>query len=172
MARGRGATATLIKPRKRARPRPQRRAALDREARDLHRVLATFDQLMELAAEENRPEQVAKLEEIAWSDVRRVRPIRLFHASQLLGVSDRTVSEWSGQGILKLQAERPKRVSLEEVLRAKEILDELRELGRDRDFMSAVLNRLEVEELMENDRFLKSLEQMQRGERGEWPEGY
>jgi DNA-binding transcriptional MerR regulator len=169
MPMGRGATAELIKPEQRTRPRNGRRPALAREASELRRILRTFDDLIKIASSETA-KQAERVEEVAWDHVHRAEPIRVLHAAQLLGVSDHTVSEWADRGILAEQDQGPRRVSLESVLRAKIVADDLREAGRDRDLISAVMNRLELGELMEDDRFAKSLEQMRRGERGEWPE--
>ena len=57
----------------------------------------------------------------------------------------------------------------DELLRINELVNELRELGKDPDLVSAALNRLEIEALERDERFSESLEQMRRGERGEWP---
>lgn len=170
MGSGESSTAELIEPGHRSRPRPRRRQALEREALELQRTLRTFDELMELAGSEDRVDQAAKLEELAWDHVRRAEPIRVLHATQLLGVSEPTVNSWSERGVLEARPSRPRRVTLESVLRAKHAVDELRELGRDQDLVNAVLNKLEAAELAQNDRLRKSLEQMRQGERGEWPE--
>lgn len=144
---------------------------MEREAHDLQKVLRTFDDLRALADDLDGPE-ADRVEEVAWRAVREADPIRVLHAQQLLGVSEQTVREWIAKGVLVDAGSSPQRVTLESVLKTKLVADELRELGRDRDLVSVVLNRIELEELQQNDRFLKSLEQMRRGERGEWPEGY
>jgi len=50
--------------------------------------------------------------------------------------------------------------------------DELRRLGRNPDLVGAALSRLEAQELVGNERFQRSLEQMRRGERGSWPRDF
>lgn len=90
----------------------------------------------------------------------------------LLGVSNPTVREWIEKGVLEDFGGRPQRVGLESVLRAAPMVDELRELGRDRDLVGAVLNRLESEALKRDRRFKRSLGQTRRGERGDWPEDF
>ena len=55
---------------------------------------------------------------------------------------------------------------------AREVLEEIRVAGQDRDLTAALLNKLELDELREDKRFRSSLEQAKRGERGEWPAGF
>jgi len=50
-------------------------------------------------------------------------------------------------------------------MRAKQIADELREQGRDREFMSVVLSRLEALALQRDKDFRKSVGQMRQGKR-------
>jgi hypothetical protein len=52
----------------------------------------------------------------------------------------------------------------------RETVDELRELGRDPEVVAAALSQLKRDELTRDERFIESLEQMRRDERGEWPE--
>lgn len=55
---------------------------------------------------------------------------------------------------------------------AEALVDELRRLGQDPELVNAALNRLELEDLQHSERFRRSLEQMRRGERAQWPEGW
>lgn len=167
-----GTTAELIRPGQRRRPRRAHRPVIDREGEALRRTLRVFDRLRQLAAEEGRPKKAAELEDLAWQSVGEAEPIRVLHACQLLRVTDQTVREWMRRGLIEDRGENPRRVGLESVLRVKAIVDELRELGQDRDLVGAALSKLEAEEVAKNERFQRSLEQMRRGERGEWPQGW
>lgn len=162
----------LIDPDHRDRPRAARHGVIDREAQRLRNTLDLFERLMEIADDEPNPGRRQRIEELAWDKVREADPVRILHAKQLLEVSDRTIAGWASRGLLELRPGTPKRVSLDSVLRVKRILDELREAGRDRDLVGAVVSRLEREELERSQRFQDSLRQMRRGERGEWPEDF
>jgi hypothetical protein len=141
------------------------------------RALARFDDLRELAADPQLPQAVAeRISEQAWTIVEESEPVRVSHAAHVLGVSGPTVRSWIEQGLLEAvaPAERsrgPLRVTLDSIAEIKEITDELRELGHDRRLVSAVIARLEGQQLARSDRFRESVEQMRRGERGQWPGG-
>ena len=169
---GRGtSTAELIDPKLRSKPQAGKRSALDREAFLTQRALRTFDDLMKIA--EDLPEEAGdEVRAAAWRVVDGADPIRVLIAEQLLRVSGQTVREWIDKGVLEAVEGSPVKGMLASVLKTKNIVDELRGLGQDRDLVSAVLNRLELGELGEDDRFRKSLEQMNRGERGEFPARY
>jgi hypothetical protein len=91
--------------------------------------------------------------------------VTLRYAERVLGVSNPTVRDWVRAGILEDFEGSPQRVGLESLARARDIVRELREVGKSRDLMAAVMSRLELEELQEDDRFRESRRQMQRGER-------
>jgi hypothetical protein len=144
---------------------------LEREFISTRRTLRVYDDFIELA--DNLPDKSAEdARGKAWRAVDDADPVRVMIAEQLLQVSGQTVREWIEKGVLDAVEGSPTKVTLASVLETKDIVDELRELGQDRDLVSAVLNRLELEELEDDDRFRKSLEQMKRGERGELPARY
>lgn len=159
----------LVDPSPRSKPRARHRNIVADEAGRLRRVLDLFERLIELAADENDPDRRLTLEELAWHEVSEAEPIRVSHAAQLLDTSDRTVATWAHRGVLDERSTRPRRVSLDSVLRTRQLIERLRELGRDRDLLTAILDKLESDELAEDDRFQRSLNQMRRGERGSWP---
>lgn len=144
--------------------------ALAREEAELDRALF-YLRSYEKAAEEAGGAG-GKIRKLANQQVEESAPIRVRFAKALLGVSDHTITEWCRQGILELREDHPKRISLGSVLRTRGVLEEIRAAGRNRDFTSALLNKLELEELNEDERFRTSLAQAKRGERGEWPEGF
>ena len=150
------------------RPRRTKPGVLERELLSTRRTLRVFDDFIELA--DSLPEDIGEVaRKKAWRAVDDADPIRILIAEQLLGVSGQTVREWIDRDVLERTGDSPVKVTLASVLEVKDIVDELREQGQDRDLVNAVLNKLELEELGESDRFRKSLEQMKRGERGEWP---
>jgi hypothetical protein len=128
-----------------------------------------FERLVSIAKRESRRDArsqlVADLEELAWEHIREADPIRVSHAQAILGVSNQTVRSWVDQRILDGVDGSPRRVGLESVVRAKRIADELRAHGRERDFMSAVLSRLEALTFEKDEKLRKSVAQMRRRER-------
>jgi hypothetical protein len=138
-----------------------------REYRDADRTLMAFDEtrvLARRAAERGDSETAAELEEFAWRMVRADDPVTLGYAERVLGVSNPTVRDWVRAGILEDFEGSPRRVGLESLARTRDIVRELRDAGRSRDLMAAVMSRLEWEELQEDDRFRESVGQMKRGE--------
>ena len=157
----------------RQKPRSRRSAAerpsVAKERREAERTVTMFDRLMSTADRDSRKHRnsqtAAELEELAWEHVRDADPVRISHAQKLLGVSNQTVRSWIDEGILDGFGGSPQRVGLESVVRAKRIADQVREEGRDRDLMSAVLSRLEALALEKDKEFRKSVGQMRRRER-------
>ena len=139
------------------------KAELDRTLRFVYGYRGLADQAGEVGG---------KIRALAWEQVKEFPPIRIRSAQDLLQVSDHTIDVWCQRGILELSGKSPKRVSLGSVLVAREALEEIRAAGQDRDLTAALLNKLELDELRENERFRSSLAQAKRGERGEWPDGF
>lgn len=139
-----------------------------REYLDADRTMLIFDETRRLArraATRGDAETAAELEDFAWRMVRSGAPVTVSYAERVLGVSNPTIREWARTGILEDCAGSPKRVGLESLARAREIVRELREAGQDRDLMAALMSRLEWEELQADERFRESVGQMRRGER-------
>jgi hypothetical protein len=132
-----------------------------KEWRQTERTVTLFDRLMstaERASRNHRDSRTAsEIEDLAWEHVRGADPVRISHAQKLLGVSNQTVRSWIDEGILDGFGGSPQRVGLESVVRAKRIADALREEGRDRDLMTAVLSRLEALALEKDKEFRKSV---------------
>lgn len=135
----------------------------------MQRTLAMFERLMSIAERESRrnskSQAAAEMEQVARELVREADPVRISHAERILGVSNQTVRSWIDEGILEGFGGSPQRVGLESVMRAKRIADELREQGRDRELMSAVLSRLEALALEQDKGFRRSVGEMRRRER-------
>ncbi len=102
--------------------------------------------------------------------LRRVRnriagaAVRMSTAAKLLELSVPTVNQWADEGILEDAGERPRRVTLRSVARIRPIVAELRELGRDQNLRDALLAQIEDRGTLEDKKFLRSLEEMRRGE--------
>ena len=102
--------------------------------------------------------------------LRRVRDriagttVRRSTAAKLLDLSVPTVNQWADEGILEEAGKSPRRVTLRSVARIRPAVIELRELGQDQNLRDAVLGRLEDKGTLEDKKFLRSLEEMRRGE--------
>lgn len=153
----------------RSRGRSAPSGAVAREKSELDRTLYFVYGYRGLA--DQAGEVGGQIRALAWEQVKTSPPIRIRSAQDLLRVSDHTIDIWCQRGILELSGKSPKRVSLDSVLVAREALEELRAAGQDRNLTAALLNKLELDELLENRRFRSSLAQAKRGERGEWPDG-
>lgn len=106
----------------------------------------------------------------AWRRLRRVRerivgaPVRISTAAKLLDLSVPTINQWADEGILEEAGRSPRRVTLASVDRIGPIVSELKQLGRDQNLRDAVIAKLEDQGTLEDKRFLRSLEEMRRGE--------
>jgi hypothetical protein len=147
------------------------KGAIEREKGELDRALY-FVRSLEAIAKKAGDDAAEEIRRLAREQAEESRPLRVRLVRDLLGVSDHTVTDWCSLGILEERGDRPRRVSLPSVLRAKEAIDAIRSAGQDRNLTSAVMNRLELDELREDQRFRDSLAQAKRGERGEWPKGF
>jgi hypothetical protein len=91
--------------------------------------------------------------------------VRLSVAADLLEISLPTVRAWMDDGVLREAGDSsPRRVSLESVLEVRPVLRDLRALGRDRNLLAAVTDRLEDERDLADSRLQRSLEEMRRGD--------
>lgn len=102
--------------------------------------------------------------------LRRVREriagtsVRMSTAAKLLELSVPTVNQWADEAILEDVGGSPRGVTLRSVARIAPIVGELRDLGQHQNLRDAVLARLEDRGTIEDKRFLRSLEEMRRGE--------
>jgi hypothetical protein len=135
----------------------------------LRRAIADHQELLAMAValrgRYGESEEVARLEQLAWRRLEEAEPVRLSDAQQLLGVSNQTVRNWAKDGVLDDCCGSPQRVGLGSVIRARELVEQLRAQGREREFMATVLSRLEASALERDTDFRKSVGQMRRGER-------
>jgi len=172
-------TPSAEKPQRRAsaqQPRAREASVLEREAARAEQIWLNFKALREAAAMPGLDKSTrASLSERAWELVDQAEPMRVRLAARWLGLSDTAARNWIEAGLLEpvsANGRGPLRVTMASIAEAKEIVDELRALGEDRNLVQLVLARIEGEELAGNRRFGRSLEQMARSQRGEWPEGF
>jgi hypothetical protein len=128
-------------------------------------ILEEFDFLRDTAVDS--PERVAeRLEERAWELVDNAPPVRVSYAAQLLGVREQSLRPWLDRGILDVVKDTsPVRVTLASLAELREVVDDLRADGEDRNVIRAAIDRLESDALRRHPRFSKSVEQMKRGQR-------
>jgi hypothetical protein len=133
-----------------------------READANRDALDQFDRLRDIAARTTDAATADELDSEAWGLVDRRGPVRLSFAAEALGVSDTAVRTWIDQGALdEVDGERgPRRVTFAGVVELREILDELRVAGQDRNLLSAAVRRLEGEGLAGSEQFAASVRQM------------
>jgi hypothetical protein len=135
----------------------------------LRRAVADYQELREttnaLRARYGESDELTRLEQLAWRRLDEAEPVRLSDAQALLGVSNQTVRNWVRDAVLDDCGGSPQRVGLGSVIRARELVEELRAQGREREFMAMVLSRWEASALERDKEFRKSVGQMRRGER-------
>jgi DNA-binding transcriptional MerR regulator len=91
--------------------------------------------------------------------------VRLSVASEMLNLSIPTIRAWTDRGLLdEIPDTSPRRVSLGSVLEVRPVVRELRDLGRDRNLLEAVLARVEDDQVLSDHRVRRSLDEMARGE--------
>lgn len=90
--------------------------------------------------------------------------VRLSVAGKLLGLSVPTIRAWINRGLLdEISDSSPRLVTLQSVLEVRPLVRELRELGRDRNLLEAVLARAEDERALSDRKLRRSLDEMRSG---------
>lgn len=141
-------------------------AVVEREREQLHGILDEVERLDALAQAiqaGRKSEAHQAVEELRLLRIRDARPVRLALAAELLAVSVPTVKAWADEGVLEWRDGSPQRVSLGSVLHVGSIVRELKQLGRNRDLLAAVLARLEDEATLSDRRLQTSLDEMRQG---------
>jgi DNA-binding transcriptional MerR regulator len=91
--------------------------------------------------------------------------VRVSVAAGLLGLSERTVRDWMTRGPLDpVPGAKPARVSTASLARVVPAVIRLREIGRDRDLLRALVEQLEDDRVQSLPRVKKSLEQLRQGD--------
>ena len=128
----------------------------------LERVEVVEDVANSFDTDDERRTRLLEVSEGALADERAIRPVI---AAKLLGLSERTVRSWAEAGVLPVVSEHPRlMLDLVSVHLVSHLIRELREAGRNRDLVDAVVHRLSDRLLLQDEDLKESLEQMRRGE--------
>lgn len=91
--------------------------------------------------------------------------VRLSVAGHLLALSAPTVRAWINRGLLEeVAGASPRKVTFESVLTIRPIVEELRQLGRDRGLLEAVIAKIEDDHALSDRKLERSLDEMRNGE--------
>jgi hypothetical protein len=159
-----------------ARATPPRASAVRRDAEHATQVWFNFEALREAASTAGLPSAAADaLRARARELVEQAEPVRVSFAADQLALSDTAVRSWIDAGLLEpapTDGPRPLRITMATFARAKEVVDELRQLGQGRNLVRLVLSRLEGEERAADRPLRRSSKEMAAGKRREWPEDF
>ncbi|GAA2542967.1 hypothetical protein GCM10010435_08520 [Winogradskya consettensis] len=126
------------------------------------RVEAVEDVANSLPETDGRRRRLLDVSNAALAEEATIRPVI---AAKLLGLSEKSVRTWAGEGVLVVSQRAPRLlldvISVHEV---SHVIRELRALGRDRDLLDAVWHRINDRALADRDDFRESLRQMRRGQ--------
>lgn len=96
--------------------------------------------------------------------VRHTPGVSVATAGQRLGVSEPTIRSWVKRGALETVPDtRPMQIEPESLHRVNRALAELRERGRDRDWLQALVDHLHDREARGSDALREGLAQLKRG---------
>lgn len=90
--------------------------------------------------------------------------VRVSVAAELLGLSVPTMNKWADLGLLEATNDGVRRVALRGVLEIRPFVQELRQLGKTRHLLQAVVDRIDDTETLTSPALRQSVEQMRRGE--------
>jgi hypothetical protein len=97
--------------------------------------------------------------------VKHTPGVSVVAASEQLGVSEPTIRSWVKRGALVAVPEAsPMQIELESLHRVSRALVELRERGRDRDWLQAVVDYLHDRDARKSDAVQKGIAQLKRGQ--------
>jgi DNA-binding transcriptional MerR regulator len=126
------------------------------------RVETVEDVARTLPVNDDRRARLLEVSNAALADEGTIRPVI---AARLLGLSEKTVRAWASQGVIATAHRTPRLLlDLQSVHEVSHILRDLREHGRDHDFLDEVWRRLNDAVLLERADLQQSIEQMHRGE--------
>lgn len=113
------------------------------ESRAVEIALDDVVALGDVAASLGRDKRARILDEVASRRLADAPPVRPGIAARLLGVSEPTVRSWVERGILQAVSRRPRLLlDPESVLTLRDLVDELRAVGQDRNLAEALSHRL------------------------------
>jgi DNA-binding transcriptional MerR regulator len=106
-----------------------------------------------------------KINTVVMSEIKELSPMRATIAAQLLDVSEKTVRAWVEAGVLTPQTRSPRLlIDPARVIEARRIVRELRSKGRVHDLLDELYFQLSDRDLVRSAEFVRSAEQMRRGE--------
>lgn len=147
---------------------PRRKEVEERAA------LALFDQARRLdgvAASTHEIDTRDTVREVVHDLLAHAEPVRATVAAKILGVDEKTVRVWVGEGLLTQVKGRPRLVlEAERLYAVATLVQDLRRAGRTRKLAEAVWHRLQDRELLESDQLADGLRQMSQGEGRSWRE--
>jgi hypothetical protein len=92
-------------------------------------------------------------------------PVPVSLAATLLGVSERTVRDWTEAGIFEVTSTRPVGLAFKSVAEVRRELQRLRREGASANVRRVLLHRLDDRATLEQPRLRKSIDQMRSGKR-------
>ena len=128
----------------------------------LERVETVEDVARSLPAGDERRSRLLEVSSKALAEEGTIRPVI---AARLLGLSEKTIRAWASQGVIAVAQRTPRLLlDLASVHEISQILDQLREHGKDRDLLDEVWRRLNDAALIERADMQESIGQMRRGQ--------
>lgn len=113
---------------------------------------------------EDHPETLERLERVQDRELGEAPDVRVSVVARLLDLSVPTVGKWLDLGLLEnVEGHSHRRVSTRSVLAVRPHVLALRDLGKKRNLLEAVLARVEDEELLANPRIRASLASAKQG---------
>jgi len=138
-----------------------------KELEQAERVIEDIEDLEEVEGvvrDDEHPEALARLQRLRDRRLNEMCSVRIRVAAVLLNLSTPTVYKWTELGLLEAVGEGVQRVTLRSVLEVRPLVLELRQLGKTRNLLQAVIARVEDAETFANPSLRQSIEQMRRGE--------
>ncbi|MER6174869.1 hypothetical protein [Streptosporangium sp. NPDC001681] len=137
-------------------------------------ALALFDQAQRLdgvAASTHETDTRDTIREVVHDLLVHAEPVRATVASKILGVDEKTVRAWVGEGLLIQVRGKPRlMLEAERLYAVAALVQDLRRVGRTRGLAEAIRHRLQDRELLENDQLTEGLRQVRQGEGRPWRE--
>ena len=127
----------------------------------LFRQIEVLEDVSERVAEPDR----ARIRRVVREQLNSAPPVRVVAAAKLLNISDKTVRNWVGEGVLAAADDAPRLLLDTNVLHAVfHAVKEVRAAGQTRTLLDEVYRRLVDATWLERGDLAESLEQMQRGD--------
>ncbi|MGS2640669.1 hypothetical protein [Streptosporangium sp. LJ11] len=137
-------------------------------------ALALFDQAQRLdgvAASTHEADTRDTVREVVHDLLAHAEPVRATVAAKLLGVDEKTVRAWVGEGLLTQVRGKPRlMLEAERLYAVATLVQDLRRVGRTRNLAEAVWRRLQDQEFLESDQLADGLRQMSQNEGRPWRE--